>query len=307
MKTVSKFTLQISWLAFFIVMSCQKDVIFDPTMTAASTKAQAEMTAHDNSQMIAIAQDAMDATGFALGGNGISNGRYSANQRSGDHDPSLMNCAPSISCTFSIDRTHADSIIYSGTLTIDYGTGSLCKDSTEVRKGKLIDAFKLVIGLRNRGNYNLMEAVTFQGFQKDSVQVDGVFTSQSTSDTLSILTIQNAKLTYSNGTFASWNGTLTNRYILAGTFHERNSESRQVTGSISGINRQGTSFSVTIAKAILYQYSCSRNIPVAGTIDLTVGAIVSTIDFGTGSCDKEYTITTGGTTTTYTFKRHHHA
>lgn len=299
---MSRLGVQISWLVFIVMVSCQKENVNNPT----STQAQMEVTAKDNSQMIAVAQDAMDATGVALGAKGISNGRYSANQQSGDQDMS-MSCQPSISGTFSIDKSHTDTLIYSGSLTIDYGTGTFCKDSTEIRKGKLIDAFKLVVALKHRDKYNLMESITFQEFQKDSVQVDGVFTSQSTSDTLSVLTAQNAKITYKDGTSVSWNGSLTNRYILNGNFHERSNESRQVTGSISGTNRQGTSFSTTITKAILYQYSCSRNIPVTGTIDLTVGTMSSTIDFGTGTCDKEYTITTNGTTTTYTFKRHHQA
>jgi hypothetical protein len=123
---------------------------------------------------------------------------------------------------------------------------------------------------------------------------------------MSTLTIQNAKVTYGDGTSVTWNGSLTNQYTRI-KFHELHDESRKVTGSINGTNRQGTSFSATISKAIVFNYSCSRNIPVAGTIDLTVGSAASSIDFGSGTCDNEYTITTGGTTTTYTFKRHHHA
>jgi hypothetical protein len=302
-STFLKLMVHVGWLAFLVAASCQKENVNGPT--AASTQAQAEMTAHDNSQMIAIAQDAMDVTGSAMASNGISNGRYSADQRTSGHGMD-MDCAPSISSTFSIDRSHKDSIIYSGSLTIDFGTGTSCKDSTEVRKGKLIDAFKLIVRLKDTLSYNLTESVTFQGYQKDSVQVDGVFTKVATSNAMSTLTIQDAKLTYADGTSVTWGGTLTNQYILEG-FHELHQQSRKVTGSISGMNRQGVSFSASISNAILFQYSCSRNIPVAGTIDLTVGAVASTIDFGTGSCDKEYTITTGGTTTTYTFKRHHHA
>lgn len=135
MKTrLLKIAVQISWLTFFMAVSCQKENLFGPT--PASTQAQTEMTAHDNSQMIAIAQDAMDATGAALGGKGISNGRYAASQRTDGQDTN-MDCAPSISGSFSIDRSHTDSLIYSGTLTIDYGTGTFCKDSTDVRKGTL--------------------------------------------------------------------------------------------------------------------------------------------------------------------------
>jgi hypothetical protein len=269
-----------------------------------STKAQTEMSAHDNSQMIAIAQDAMDVTGTALAGKGISNARYSSNQRTADNEAG-MDCAPSISGTFSVDRSNKDSVIYSGSLTIDFGTGVYCKDSTEVRKGKLIDTFKLVVRTDTM-SYVLTESVTFQGYQKDTVTVDGTFTSVTKSNVMSTLTIKNAKITYASGKSVSWSGSLTNQYIHDGS-NEMHQESRSVTGSISGTDRQGAAFSATITKAILFKYSCSKDIPVQGTIDLMVGSTSSTIDFGSGTCDKEYTITTGGKTTTYTFKRHHDA
>ena len=299
MRTTSlKFVVHLSWLCLFALVSCQKENV----NTQTSPQGQTERTAQDNSQIVALTQDALNVTGAALAGKGINNGRYAATERTSDHD---MDCSPNISGTFTIDRT-ADSVVYSGTLTIDYGTGSSCEDSTEVRKGKLIDAFKLIVHLKDSITYNLTESVTFEGYQKDSVTVDGMFTNKSTADAMSTLTIQNAKITYADGTFVTWSGTLTNQYIPEG-FHERDQESRQVTGSISGMNRAGVAFSATITKAILFQYACSRNIPVSGTIDLTAGAVASTIDYGNGTCDKAYTITTGGTTTTYTFKRHHHA
>src|SRR6478609_2092933 len=113
MKTMSRLGVQISWLVFIVMVSCQKENVNNPT----STQAQMEVTAKDNSQMIAVAQDAMDATGVALGAKGISNGRYSANQQSGDQDM-RMSCQPSISGTFSIDKSHTDTLIYSGSLAI---------------------------------------------------------------------------------------------------------------------------------------------------------------------------------------------
>ncbi|SRR5258706_3242643 len=288
------------WLTFFMVVSCQKDNFMDHMNASMKT----ELAAHDNSQIIAVTQDAMDVTGAALAGKGISSGRYAANQRTTDGDDGDMDCAPSISGTFSIDRSHPDTIVYSGTLTIDYGAGLYCKDSTEIRKGKIIDTFNLIVSTKDSITYNLTESVTFQGYEKDSVKVDGVFTVNSTSDAMSTLTVQNAKITYSNGTSVSWSGILTSHYIHNG-YYDKDQESRQVAGSISGTNRDGVDFSASITKAILFEYSCSRRIPVSGTIDLTVGSVQSTIDYGTGTCDRIYTITTGGTTTTYTFKRHH--
>ncbi len=296
-----KSVVRFSWLAFLIVISCQKENL--STQTAASMQAQTELSAQDNSQIVAVAQDAMNATGSALAGKGISNGRYAPNERTDGGDD--VGCAPSISGSFAIDRTHPDSTIYSGTLTIDYGTGTSCKDSTEIRRGKLIDAFKLIVRVKDSITYSLTESVTFQGYQLDSVTVDGSFVSVSTSDAISTLTIQNAKITYANGTSVTWGGTLTNKYIHVGAF-ERDMESREVTGSISGMNRAGVAFSASITKPIWFEYNCSRTIPVSGTVNLTVGDAVSVIDYGTGVCDKNYTITTGGVTTTYTFKRHHH-
>jgi hypothetical protein len=302
-----KLIVHVSWLVALVAVSCQKDGMVNPP--AAVAQAETQTTAHDNSQMIAVAQDAMDVTGSALATRGISNARYSAGTRVADGSMATtsldMDCAPSVSGSFSVDRTHKDSVIYSGSLTIDFGTGTYCKDSTEVRKGKMIDTFKLIVSTNDSVSYNLTEMVTFQGYSKDTVTVDGTFTSVSTSDAMSKLTIQNAKITYKDGTSVSWNGSLTNKYVRI-AFQEMHQESREVTGSISGTNRKGTSFSATISKAIVFDYSCSRNIPVSGTVDLTVGTVSSTIDFGSGTCDKVYTITTGGTTTTYTFKRHHH-
>src|SRR5882672_11299516 len=270
--TFLKLGSQISWLSFFVaVFSCQHEDIMH---RAPTVQAQTEITAHDNSQALAITQDAFNATGAALAAKGISNGRYAADGRISDGDlgEHVLDCQPSITSTMAIDRSHPnDSIVYTGSLTIDYGTGIFCKDSTEVRKGKLIDIFKLFINLKDSISYVLTESVTFQGYEKDSVKVDGVFSSKSTSDTTSTLSITDAKITYADGTFVTWSGTLTNQFMLTSS-HERDQASRQVTGSISGTNRAGAAFSASITKAILYEYACSKNIPVAGTVALTVGS-----------------------------------
>ncbi|GHN02211.1 hypothetical protein WSM22_37000 [Cytophagales bacterium WSM2-2] len=268
-------------------------------MTAEQAKVQAEVTAHDNAQIVSVTQDALDATGDALGSKGISNGRYAANREAGRN----FDCAAVVSSTFTVDKTHPDSIVYSGSISIDYGTGVSCHDSTEIRKGKITDSFIFVIRYKDSLSYKLTESISFQGYQKDSVQVDGLFVNESTKSS-SALKVQNAKITYADGTSVAWNGTLNTNFTRNSQW--RGDQSRQVTGSISGTNRSGTSFSAAITKELLYQYSCSKNIPVSGTIDVNVGTVSSVVDFGTGTCDKTYTITTNGQVTTYTFKRHHH-
>jgi len=299
-----KSVVQASWLLAFLV-GCQNESMM--IQSPEQIKAQAEVTTHDNAQMVSVAQDAMDATGAALGSKGISNGRYIAGRDSDDNEGENNgnNCASIISSSFTVDRSHPDSVVYSGMLSIDYGDGTTCRDSTEIRKGKITDSFKFVIRYKDSVSYRLTESISFQGYQKDSVKVDGLFTSESSSNATSVLNIQNAKVTYANGTSVTWGGTLTTVYNRD-SYHRRNQESREVTGSLSGTNRSGAAFTASITKALLFDYSCSKNIPVSGTIDISVGTGSSTIDFGAGTCDRNYTITTNGQVTTYTFKRQDH-
>jgi hypothetical protein len=67
-----KSVVQVSWLLVFLV-GCHNESLM--VQSPEQIKAQAEVTAHDNAQMVSVAQDAMDATGAALGSKGISNGR----------------------------------------------------------------------------------------------------------------------------------------------------------------------------------------------------------------------------------------
>jgi hypothetical protein len=308
MKTqFQKCVNRLSWVILFgtVAWSCQKDYVNHQV----SPQAQTEIAAKDNTQIVASAQDIMDVTAGALAGQGVTDGSGSSYGRV---EGGELDCAPSISGSFNIDRSHPDSVIFSGTLTIDYGSGTACKDSTEIRKGKITDTFLFIKTFTDSASFSLTQTVTFQGFQKDSVQIDGTFTSKSTSPSVSILDIQNAKLTYGDGTFVTWSGTLTttlHRSMYAGGKVEdggMDAGSKEVTGSISGTSRSGVAFSATITSPVLFSYSCSRHIPVSGMIELTVGGVVSDVDFGSGTCDKIYTITTGGTTTEYVFKRHHH-
>ncbi len=309
----------ISWivlLAILIVIvsfSCQQDTMNQPP--AAQVKANAEMTAKDNSQIVATTQDVLDMTAGAMAGQGVSNGRTSSY---GKMSSSNLDCAPTIIGSFTIDRSHVDSLIVSGSLTIDFGTGVACKDSTEIRKGKIKDSFVLIKKLTGMGAFLLKETVTFDGFQKDSIKVDGSFIATSSSALVSTLDIQNARITYADGTFVTWSGNLTDSLRLQATVGghhgddgdqidtgSHNTIIKSVTGSLVGTSRTGANFSAKITKPVLFKYSCSRHIPVSGSIDLTQGSVQSTVDYGTGTCDKIYTITTGGVTTEYTFKRHH--
>ena len=292
----------LGWIMLVMIVgwSCQKENETGPT--PGQSPAQAEMTARDNSQMVSISQDVMEVTSCALAGQGIMDGSTSSFGRT---QGSEMNCAPSITGSFSIDRNHPDTVIFSGKLVIDYGTGASCRDTTDVRKGKIIDSFVFLKTLKGIPLYNLTETVTFQNFQKDTIQLDGTFIGKSSSRAVATLEIQNAKITYLDGTSANWNGMISSTFIRRNYELDKYDYSRELTGSIQGTSRSGAAFSASIVKGVLFRYSCSRHIPVSGTINLKAGGVTSVLDFGTGICDKFYSVTTGGNTTVYTFNGHH--
>lgn len=283
-----------------VVAACELD---HEALTPEQLKLESESTARDNSQLVVLTQDVIESASGALAGQPGTGGRASEYEQILGH---AVDCAPSIAATFNVDRSNPDQIVYSGTLTIDFGDGSTCADSTSRKRGKIIDRYVFTKRLKDSIAYSLEETLTFEGFQKDSVLVDGTFISKSTSGLVSTLEIQEARLTYPDETTLTWRGTLTNTFQRKGGAWNRNI-SKEVVASLEGTNRSGLNFSAVTGDPIFFNYACSRKIPVRGILNVTMGSMLSIVDFGEGDCDKLYTITTEGETTVYRLggKRHH--
>ncbi len=72
-----------------------------------------------------------------------------------------------------------------------------------------------------------------------------------------------------------------------------------LTGNANGKNRNGKTYSVAITSPIIKRSSCSWI--EKGTMELTPeGLAVRTVDFGTGNCDSQATLTINGNTFTFT-------
>jgi hypothetical protein len=257
-----------------------------------------------SSNFVAASHDVLDLTAGAMASQGVENGRSTSYGRTeGGID---INCRPNISGTFNVDSNDPDSVVVTGALTLDFGDGSNCSDTTEVLKGKISDSFVLLLGKKISTGYDLTETITLEGFHKDTVGIDGTFISKSASHKLTSLTIDNVVITYDNGASTTWDGSLTNTYIKGPEWGIKD-DSKEVTGSLTVTPSDGAAFSAEITKAMLFQYACSRKVPVSGTINLTLDAVTSTVDFGAGTCDKIYTITTNGEVSELTFpvKNHH--
>ncbi len=295
-KIKSGLVRSLTWSALFsaLLFACDENDNLSPEESRAKT----EVAAQDNSEMLAATQEVLDVTSMALLEKGVSGGRESTGGRLSEHG---FNCYPTISASYDVKK-NADSIVYSGTIVIDFGDGSSCEDSTKVRSGKITDVFKTVITYNDSIPARSTEVITFENYKKDSVELDGVFTSSYSSDGTSTVDIEDAMLTYDDGTSASWSGTLSYFYDHNATLHWKD-DTKTLTGSITGTTRTGDSFNAEITNDVLFSYECEgkHDVPVSGAISINVGGATSEVDYGDGTCDKIYTITANGETTEYTF------
>jgi len=279
-------------VALLIAWSCKED---DQNLSPEQAKAQSKATAEDNAQMVAASQEVLDITSGAFAEQGVTDGRKLSEGRT-----ETGGCKPLVSGTFNLDNSHPDSLIYSGTLTVDYGDGSSCPDSVKRQTGKIVDTFLYTLATNSGIRFTSSENISFQGYRKDTIALDGTFIVKSATNQPTTLESQNAKLTYLDGTAASWDGILTFTYDK-GDSRDWKDNSVSVTGSLSGTSREGAAFTAAITKEIEYRYNCFKNkyksFPVSGTIEVTTNGTLSTIDYGNGSCDKKYTIVTSGETT----------
>lgn len=193
------------------------------------------------------------------------------------------------------------------TMVLDFGTVGCVGNDGRVRKG--IITVVMTDFYRNLGcemsiqtdNYSvndyqldLTKTVTNNGFNSDSnlyfsVHVDAVVT---TPENETITWVSDRTRTWLEGestTFATdgIGGVLDDVYA--------------VSGSASGINREGNPFSAQITKDLRIELSC-RWI-VEGTIELTPDQLdPASIDFGDGTCDNEAIVTIGSKTKTIFLK-----
>ncbi|MEJ0032130.1 MAG: hypothetical protein WDO15_17915 [Bacteroidota bacterium] len=259
-----------------------------------SSSEQAELAARDNAQTMIAIQEALDVTAGAMEDKGVAEGRV---KQGGSHDN--YGCAPSINLTLNVDRTKADSLIYSGTIIINYGDGNSCS-STDKRTGKITDAFKISISTKNKIAFIAKETITFDNFNKENSSFDGVFTVTSANGKKTTVNSTGMTVGYTDGTTSSWKGNLVFSYedVL-----KRKGELR-IAGNISGTSRQGMPFTATITQDLVFKGGClglTKQIPVSGKVAVQTNGTGSIVDYGDGSCDKNYSVTVDGEAETYTF------
>ncbi len=180
-------------------------------------------------------------------------------------------------------------------ITIDFG------DGCEGRRGRLRSGKIVVTYDGNRRTVGSFRSVTFEDFFVDSTQVEGTRTKTVTAvdaENLSItvdITLTGGKLTFSDGTFATREAQKTRVWA----FSADGDHVTTISGSASGVNREGLDYRMDITEDLKFQRACWRSgvfVPVSGVKMFSVGESTATIDYGDGECDNLATVTRDGVT-----------
>lgn len=267
MKTKNLLTLVIaSAMIGLLFSSCRKEEK-DKDTSSASDNALAEGSYNDVQN---IADEA-------------STGTLSSYLTPNDQKAILSSCA-----TITNDTTVSPHM-----LTIDFGaTNCMCNDGRN-RRGK--------INVSYNGHYKdsaSTHTITFTNYFVNDNQVLGSKTvtnnGHNSAGHLSYSVVVNGQIIKAGGGGTiTWNSTRTREWIIGETTLPWNDDVYLITGSASGTNAAGNSFSVAITSALRKEIGC-RHL-VSGQLTLTPsGKPTRYVDFGPGTCDDQATVTING-------------
>ena len=200
-----------------------------------------------------------------------------------------------------------------GTVTLTFPADGCADNKGNVRKGSIVIAW-------SGGRWfkvGSVHSVTLIDYSINDVAISGSQTETCTAFKELPLSVtwtitSNHKATWPDGSSATRKVNKTRRWD-----HMASEDTYTVTDGTSGnylaegTNRHGSTFKIYITSPLIYLGSCAKAnkvfIPVKG--EKVITAISSkgrskslTIDFGNGSCDNTYTVTSGTTVRTFTAK-----
>jgi hypothetical protein len=250
------------------VTSCRRHNTVDSDTSLAGDNALSEATYTD---VLNIADDASDKNT----GDNLSNYKTSSNCATVTHD------------TLSNPKT----------ITVDFGTvNCLCNDG-RYRRGKILVSYS--------GHYRdsgSVHTITFNNYYVNDKHVMGSKTvtnmGHNTSGQSYFTIVVNGLIIKPSGDSVIWNSNRVRTWTAGESTATRLDDVYSITGSASG-SKGGYSYTMTITNPLVKSVDCQWI--SSGTIELQPsGKALRIIDFGTGACDDQASVTIGGTVHTIT-------
>ncbi|MCF6366283.1 MAG: hypothetical protein L3J35_08785 [Bacteroidales bacterium] len=169
-----------------------------------------------------------------------------------------------------------------------------CDYLGSVRSGSLIINYtRLDIGARA---VNII--ITFDNYTIDGIAVEGKITTTFGGTYIRPeinVVAENMSATFTDNKTISWSSDKT--FTIVSGFGDGNISTNiiEMSGTASGINRQGKSYS-SVYNKVRIERSCTAGYPVSGTVTIESDKGTSVIDYGNGTCDKTITVTNNGVT-----------
>ncbi len=197
------------------------------------------------------------------------------------------------------------------TLTIDFGATNCLGNDGKTRRGKIISVFT--------GKYNQAGTIittTLVDYHVNDYSVEGTKTVTNNGNNSFTIDVNGNVSSPDGSQVVTWVSTRTREWIEGANtgFWTQNPDGSfmflngilddvySVTGSASGINRNGLPFTVTITTALRVEF-CDYflDITKGGLSIQPDGLNERIVDFGTGACDRTYTIMIGQNLYTITY------
>jgi len=197
------------------------------------------------------------------------------------------------------------------TLTIDFGSTNCTGNDGKARRGKIIAVFT--------GRHNVAGTVittTFNNYHVNDHKIEGTKTVTNNGNN-SFTIVVDGKIIAPNGEEVSWESTRTRTWIEGQNtnFWTLNADSTtfmffngilddvySVTGSASGVNRKGRSFTADITTALRIEFCGWVPEITEGVVEVQPEDLKKrTVDFGNQDCDRTFVVTIGKKSYTRTY------
>ncbi len=189
-----------------------------------------------------------------------------------------------------LDGCMAKEIIDAHTFKLNFTDG--CEYRGHSRKGALIVAWEMGGEFGERA-FNI--TVTFDEYYVDGIGVSGeiqtTFKGPYANPKIAVKST-NMVATFANGETIKWSS---DKNFTIANFLEQTPNVVTMSGTASGTNRSGEDYTATYSD-VKVDRICELGYPVSGTVTIESDKGTTVIDYGSGNCDNEITVTNGGVT-----------
>jgi len=203
-------------------------------------------------------------------------------------NPNIQSCP-----LISIDTANSFPVV----MTVDYGASCTDPVDGKVRSGRMFIEYSLPWD-----SVGCVMTITLDSFYVGAIHYEGTVVVTRNANNSFRYVLNNGRCT--KGGSAPWEILWATDKTITWTSGSQSSQANQVvtiTGSNSGTDRNGNTFTATITNALVRDLSCSWI--TQGTVELVPsGKPTRTVDFGNGSCDNRGTIMIEGNTFEFTMQ-----